>query len=56
MGPIGVKKHLAPFLPAHPVVIQTFHINQTLLIWDEFVSNASPTYALNSPSEKWTLN
>jgi len=21
MGPIGVKKHLAPFLPSHPVVI-----------------------------------
>lgn len=20
MGPIGVKKHLAPFLPSHPVV------------------------------------
>jgi glycine dehydrogenase len=20
MGPIGVKKHLAPFLPSHPVI------------------------------------
>lgn len=25
MGPIGVKKHLAPFLPSHPVVQYTFH-------------------------------
>lgn len=24
MGPIGVKKHLAPFLPTHPV-IDIFH-------------------------------
>ena len=24
MGPIGVKKHLAPFLPSHPVVIALF--------------------------------
>lgn len=30
MGPIGVKKHLAPFLPSHPVVkiflTSPFHI------------------------------
>lgn len=24
MGPIGVKKHLAPFLPSHPVVKYSF--------------------------------
>jgi len=24
MGPIGVKKHLAPFLPSHPVVRASF--------------------------------
>jgi len=24
MGPIGVKKHLAPFLPSHPVVSTSF--------------------------------
>ena len=26
MGPIGVKKHLAPFLPSHPVVNYSFLI------------------------------
>jgi len=24
MGPIGVKKHLAPFLPSHPMVSTSF--------------------------------
>lgn len=26
MGPIGVKKHLAPFLPSHPVVNTFFQL------------------------------
>jgi len=37
MGPIGVKKHLAPFLPSHPVVIIfvlcdiTYHITEKIM-------------------------
>lgn len=33
MGPIGVKKHLAPFLPSHPVVRQFFKPTVFLLVW-----------------------
>lgn len=39
MGPIGVKKHLAPYLPSHPVVTIDFfprHLNYFFL-W--FVSS-----------------
>lgn len=32
MGPIGVKKHLAPFLPSHPVVRQFFKPTVILLL------------------------
>lgn len=38
MGPIGVKKHLAPFLPSHPVVEYTFHWDyEYMLIFLRFV-------------------
>lgn len=30
MGPIGVKKHLAPFLPSHPVVSIPFCLVQRI--------------------------
>lgn len=32
MGPIGVKKHLAPYLPSHPVVEYTFYWDYELLL------------------------
>ena len=32
MGPIGVKEHLAPFLPSHPVVRETRHITYDVKI------------------------
>lgn len=30
MGPIGVKKHLAPFLPSHPVVCRKLITYQSI--------------------------
>lgn len=32
MGPIGVKKHLAPFLPSHPVVRKSWLVAKTRVL------------------------
>ncbi|KAI1278744.1 Glycine dehydrogenase (decarboxylating), mitochondrial [Halotydeus destructor] len=36
MGPIGVKKHLAPFLPSHPVIRDPMDFVSNALIKDSF--------------------
>jgi hypothetical protein len=39
MGPIGVKKHLAPFLPSHPVVGSLNSLSSRLSICKNLYSN-----------------
>lgn len=46
MGPIGVKKHLAPFLPSHPVVSTFF------LVMDDIVYNIHTCLLLYSLEKK----
>lgn len=41
MGPIGVKKHLAPFLPSHPVVHSKPYIKTSFPLVDRISMVAS---------------
>jgi len=49
MGPIGVKKHLAPFLPSHPVVGTLNSLSRRLSIYKNSYSDLKHITTLAPP-------
>jgi len=49
MGPIGVKKHLAPFLPSHPVVGTLNSLSRRLSIYKNSYSDLRHITTLAPP-------